>query len=369
MSFDNSINIVTFSIGGFVLTLLLIFNFIVPTEILPRSLLITIFSLIPFIILLIKIKLDNKLIVFLFLLFSFALLSKNFQNILNVYYLFLFQLLVQKYKDGISFDIRNRKLIYIGGLSLTLQLLYYSKTYILEDGRTGLGTDPNFSGLIILLFFYFSRKLNAYILLIPIIIAIIVLQSRTLLISILIFLTIEYLSNTNFVKYICKVFNPFVIIILVNILFFLFSAFLISVVSFKQNETSNISGRILNITDKSNAGRLAANVFWSAKVINGDYLFKSEDLEEKEYDIKAIIMPHNSLLNLLISSTSLFGFVYLLYFSFLIKPLIKVSNMSYFLSYLFYTLFLHGLFNSIYLFPFLITFLLNPIKNTNKISQ
>lgn len=358
-----------FSIGSFIISIIIIFNFITPTAIVPRSVFITVFSLIPFLILLTKHQLEKKSILFLTILFLTIFISGTFQNFLNLYYLFLFQLLIYEYKDGIFVDRRNKILLFIGCLSIIVQIFYYSKTYIIEDGRTGFGTDPNFSGLLILLFFFYFRKINSYIVFIPIIIAIFFFQSRTLFLSIILFLSLEFLSKTTLNKFLYKILNPFRVIILSNIVIVLFSAIIIAGFAFQKNETSSITDRMFNFTDRSNSGRLTANVFWSSKVIFGEYLFKSENLEEKNFDTDTMIMPHNSLLNLLISSSTIFGIIYLLYISYLLKPLINAGNIEYFYSFLFFSLFLHGLFNSIYLFPFLMTFLLNPQTNNNQNSR
>lgn len=348
--------------GSFVISLLIIFNFIIPTAIIPRSLFITILSFIPFLFLLKKNQLGKKSIILLTIILLITIFTGTFKNLLNLYYIFLFQLMILEYKDGIKFNKNNRILLFIGCFSLIAQLIYYSRTYILEDGRIGLGTDPNFSGLIILLYFFYVRKLNSIIALIPVIIAIVFFQSRTLFISILLFYALEYFSKTVINRFLYKILNPFIIILFSNIFFLLLSSILISFVTFQKKETSSIAGRVLNITDNSNAGRLAANIFWGTKVLTGEYLIKSENLEEQKYDSRSIIMPHNSLLNLLISSTTIFGILYLLYTSYILKPLLNRSNIQYFYSFLFYSIFLHGLFDSIFLFPFLMIFLLKSTK-------
>jgi len=348
------------SIGSFVISLIIIFNFITPTEIVPRSVFISVFSLIPFLILFKKKTIGKKSLLFLTILLSLTLISGTFQNSINLYYLFLFQLLIYEYKEGILFDRRNKILLFIGCISIIAQIFYYSKTYILENGRTGFGTDPNFSGLLVLLFFFYARKIKNKVAFVTVIIAIYFFQSRALFISITLFLILEFFSQTGINRFLYKILNPFWVIIISNILVFLFSAILIAGYTFQKSESASISDRMLNIADKSNSGRLRANLFWASKVFMGKYLIKSENLEEKNFDTDKIIMPHNSLLNLLISSTTIFGIIYLLYISHLLKPLLNPSNIKYFYSFLFYSLFLHGLFNAIYLFPFLIIFLLKP---------
>jgi hypothetical protein len=354
------------STGSYVLSVIMIFNFITPTAVVPRSVPIIMLSLIPVLIILgnnlleKNSRFEKRSFLFLLTLAALALFTANIQNLLNLYFLFLFQLLASKYPEGITPDRNNRILLFIGAASLTLQILYYSQIDVTESGRTGLGTDPNFSGLLILLFVFYLQKENRKLAFIPLIPAIWFFQSRTLLLSILIFFALEMLSKTAFNKLLFKILHPFLVIVVAHVAVILLSAVMLASFTFQNNTTSGISNRLVNMTDQSNSGRLTANVYWATKVLKGEYLVKSENIEEKNFNTKLVIMPHNSLLNLLISSTTLFGLIYLLYVSHLLKPLLKPSNISYFYSFLFYSLFLHGLFNSIYLFPFLMVFLLKP---------
>lgn len=363
----SQININTFqrksnTIGGFVISIIIFFNFIVPTAIIPRSVFISVFSIIPFILLLNRCLIEKKSIIFIFILFTITIISGTFQNLINLYFIILFQLLIYKYNEGLTINKINRLFIAIGCLSIILQIFYYFITNNSEIERIGLGTDPNFSGLIVLLLFFFLRIIRSKLSLIPVIIAIFLFQSRVLLLSILIYFAIQHLSNTTFNKWLFKIISPFWMILISNILVFTLSFFLITHVTFQKKETSSITDRISNIADQSNFGRLTSNLFWTEKVLSGKYLLKSENLEKNNFDTTSVILPHNSLLNLVISSTTIFGIIYLLYISFLLKPLLNISNLKYFYSFLFYTLFLHGLFNSIYLFPFLLIFLIKPIN-------
>lgn len=345
----------------FLLSTICLCTFIIPSAIFPRSIFILILSLIPFFFLLNK-KIALRTIIYCLVLLLLNVLLGNWGNLLNIYYLFLYDLIITA--KNIDYRIpKNFKIIlFCSVISIFFQIFYYQLYDSSNDGRSGLGTDPNFSGIIVLFLFFILKKYNSKIAYLPIILGILFFQSRALLFGLLIFWGTNNLFGDHFKNWIIIKLKPLSLILIANTLVFIMSIFMVNGIKFSANETNTTSvvDRIVNINDQSNAGRLSANVFWLSRVISGDYTLKFENLEEKKYNTDVVIMPHNSLLNLIISSSLIFSIIYLYYFNSLAKYTYTSCNLPYYLSYIFYSLFLHGLFNNIFLFPFLIITALIP---------
>lgn len=238
----------------------------------------------------------------------------------------------------------------MGGVSLLAQLFYF-RIVGDDDVRTGLGTDVNFSGVRIFLFFVLSQAVGLRFGWVIIVIGTIFTQSRLLLLLTVLFVVFHLLLKigrrfgaSQKIRW-CFV----LIIVIVNVLVLLGSDWALNAMTFTRNESSLLIDRISNLNDFSNFGRALANTVWTERVLSGEFLLDTLDLEELDAD-RGELKPHNSLLYAAVTGTVFFPVIVLGGVWFAVLRTRSNWALSLFMSYFIGACFIHGLYSPIFLF-------------------
>jgi hypothetical protein len=240
--------------------------------------------------------------------------------------------------NNISFDLKKFNFVYwLSFISIIIQFIIYES----EDGRHKLSYELNLSGAFLFLFFCFSdlmdKKLGKYL----VILLSFVLLSRLLMLSLLLYYLIKYLSlHKSKTRRI-----PIIIFMsVIYVSFFSFNFWFISTVE-KGEHYNNTADRVTEINDGSNFLRFTANIL----VLNEIFLEKNPRFklgygnisdENNNFNNIVYIMPHNELL----TACSEYGYILtILLIIFFIEHTgkeIKYSDLFIFIPVVVYTLIL-----------------------------
>lgn len=232
--------------------------------------------------------------------------------------------------------------------------------------------DPNFSAYIMLLFFMFSWK-NRY--LIGVILSIVcnfIFLSRAGFLGLLIFILIG-LGETKianiFLKKVKSLFPKRIPILpIVLILNFSLIVYSISYVENKSlddvsanTERQNLS-RLSNVEDQSNYARWLGNKQITEFLMENQQVFLFGVQEKDIVKLKKLKAAHNSFLHNILFFGIFYSLIYFIGLGMIIRRVYKPYNLKYLLSAIFFALFLHSLFNGVYLIFLMANLTLEPQK-------
>lgn len=327
---------------------------------------------------------------FLLLALSFFLITENIKNNLSEYLLSLLVLLLVLsviiprlpigFFDGLldvlilfnfsklKRNINIYKLTFLKRFSLFIVLVLFFRMFNGSDSIDILNTrffldnlDPNLSAILFFLLYVFMLKIKYRLGAIVVFCSFFLTLSRNFLLGVIIIHLFNYFSANNLFYNFSKKITPFYSIFFLNIilvLLILYTTYLFNVDPniVRAAETGSID-RVTNFYDLSNYGRfLIVYKAVESILVNPEvYLFGVE----KNYFMSS---PHNTLINLLIYKGFFFTIIIL---TFIIKTFKKLylNNYTYIIAYIFMSLFLHSLFNTIYI-SLLLIFLLTNFNNT-----
>jgi len=231
-------------------------------------------------------------------------------------------------------------------LTIQLALNFNGKRFVLNYG------DPNFSGGIVLLFFYIANKFKSLPSILFAVFVSFLLLSRNLVFSIILFYLVSVLTTKIRLKIpsFLSFFNLTIISAVASIaISFLF---LTNVIEFKEAGGAN---RIITIADSGNFQRFSTNIalimYWFQNPSH--FFWGLGDFKDiiKEFNRVTV---HNSYLSL-IAKYGIFFFVsYTMFISSSIKKERIINNLPYVISYLFFMAFLHDFYFGIYFIVFII---------------
>ena len=231
-------------------------------------------------------------------------------------------------------------------LTIQLALNFKGKRFVLNYG------DPNFSGGIVLLFFYIANKFKSLPSILFAIFVSLLLLSRNLIFSIVLFYLISFfttrirLTIPSFLSF----FNLTIISTVASIgISFLFLA---NVLEFKDAGGAN---RIITIADSGNFQRFSTNIalimYWFQNPSH--FFWGLSDFKDiiKEFNRVTV---HNSYLSLIAKYGIFFFISYTIFISSSIGKNRIIDNLPYVLSYLFFMAFLHDFYFGIFFIVFII---------------
>tara|TARA_Y100000816_G_scaffold292627_1_gene289278 strand:+ start:6174 stop:7190 length:1017 start_codon:yes stop_codon:yes gene_type:complete len=254
-------------------------------------------------------------------------------------------------------DHKEFKISIFNNLGIYLNFGFLILLWFQSGGaRVGYYTDPNFGGLI----FSFLIILQAIrkpfsILNIVLFLGVLLATGSRLFLLFYFFVIIS--------KYIPRIFMPkrriIFSIILLNIGIIIFSYLAVNYASFSVLSSSGFE-RLTNLFDPSNLGRFNANIFWTEEVLFNWAAFTQNNLEVYDSTQSRLfnyILPHNSLLYLVISKDIFLSGYTLWTFSEICKKYYcDINSSRILLSYIIVGLFIHGVFSPIFLFSFAVIY-------------
>tara|TARA_B100001287_G_scaffold276195_1_gene286180 strand:- start:1238 stop:2140 length:903 start_codon:yes stop_codon:yes gene_type:complete len=251
-----------------------------------------------------------------------------------------------------SFNAKDIKIVYyIAAISVMFQLFTFA--LIGDESRTALGTDPNFSGLIIFLLMIVGTRLNSKSVYVLFLLGLLLTASRMfLLMGALLILTklLLQLKNFNkFLKFLHK--KPLVMFFLINgISIFFISIFVGSYqLSTLSNYDSSFS-RLFSFNDFSNHGRFTTTLFWFSLILENDFFWTNTLNVEVSESMRTIeLVPHHSAIYSVVSRSYFYLIMVIIFFATLAENF-KYSYLSAFL-YIYFlgSVFLHGFYSPIFL--------------------
>lgn len=288
--------------------------------------------------------------------------------ILNFLVLLIFVLMVDNgacYSDATKFTCLKIDVIYI--IFLLLILWGAIKGTISEDGSiifSGM-TDKNYTAVFLFLFFLYSNKRDKISgIIISFIIAIFMVNSRSLLLMFALYYILMYFRDYVY-KFMDKIkANYFKIVILFFIVIMLFSLLWVFVISVNGYDTQHYA----SINDGSNRVRFVSNIRSflflledpSKSVLCGyGYEYVSElgvDVTYSQLPIYLgikILQAHNSYLNLMIKIGIVPCVIYFVLLGYVLDRIHSKDNLQYTLPYMVNAMFMHSLLNGTWLILFL----------------
>ena len=229
-------------------------------------------------------------------------------------------------------------------ISILLQLMYFRY----DSERIVLSViDPNFSSLYMLLFFYMCSKKKLWIGIVLSIFCLFLFQSRNYFLAIAVFCFVSCFKS-KFQYFFTKYNSLFFWLILLNIFLLIVSFSWVHYGIGKEGKYEHGVERLVQFVGKSNYKRFKANVdfvnYGAQHFV--PFMMGAGNLKEKigKTDLLEDFshVPHNATIHLILSNGLLFTFFYLLYLSRLIKPFFNFENLEYIISYIVFSLFLHG---------------------------
>jgi len=332
--------------------------------------------------------LDNYYIIikFLLLILSFFLIRVNIKNNFRKYLLSLLVLLTLAiaissklptgFIDGLldiiilfNFSklkriIISSKLTFLKHFSLLIVSIIFLRMFMNADSINILnnrfeinGLDPNLSAVLFFLLYIFMVKIKYKFGAVVVLLSFFLTLSRNFLLGVIVFHSINYLSkNYFFYKYLKKI-TPIYFMFLLNLFLFLIVFYTTYLFDIDSNSVDAIAetdslDRVSSLNDGSNFGRFLIiyraieNVYMHPE----SFLF---GLEKRDFNSS----PHNTIINLVIYKGFFFTIIVL---NFVIKTFknLFLSNESIIIAFIIMSLFLHSMFNTIYislLFVFLST--------------
>jgi hypothetical protein len=244
------------------------------------------------------------------------------------------------------------RLIYLLMISA---ILYGFSTYRHPDSRVVLSViDPNFSGLWMLLFFYYCQKNRYWGGIILSWIAIFFLQSRNYMLSILVFHVVHMWRDQSYTILKRLRMNRFgvctFVTLIVSGLIGLVYAGNFSVPGYYNPE----EGRLFQYD--SDVSRFIPYVYFVDSSINDldKFLFGYGKTYEDTFRADAGTIIHNSFLEIVAIFGVIFASLYFYQIARIVNPVFSRENCAYILSYLFFGGFLHGSLSTFQLLFFLI---------------
>lgn len=288
-----------------------------------------------------------------------------FDSLLDVLILFNF--------SKLNRNINIYKLTFLKNLSLLIVLILFFRMFNYADStdilnyRFSLGNlDPNLTAILFFLLYVLMIKIKFRIGAILVLFSFFLTLSRNFLLGVTAIHILNYLSKKNIYQIFFKKIPPLFSIVSFNIILILlifYTTYLLDIDSsvIRTAETGSID-RVTNFNDLSNYGRFLI-IF---KAVESLYYNPESFLFGVEWsDFSS--SPHNTIINLLIYKGFFFTIIILNYVIKTFKNL-YLNNYSILIAYIFMSLFLHSLFNSIYislLFIFLSTNFNNSRHETN----
>ena len=298
-------------------------------------------------------------------------------------------LLLVTYKKQQVFNKTFLFIIYLfSTISIIGQLLVYRDEL---DGTITLAVgDPNVSGLLMLIFFFFCWK-NRFILGVVLsLVCAFLFVSRTYFLALAIFFGLFFLERINYkiiinnrlinLNLLFKKTRFYLILIVANLLVLFFSIYFIKHIEVKTGYNPRDLARLQKLNDSSNLTRFTANYAWLnlMKKDSDIALFgvpsKYTDVDNfyKLFDrLGSRAIPHNSLYYTIAYRGILFCLVYFLIIGRILNKTSNKENLKYILAYIVFALFLHGAYGGERLI-FLITTLALPeskLKGKFKLSK
>ena len=203
-----------------------------------------------------------------------------------------------------------KKIVYFCCIAMMLQLVFFTAT----DGRPKLGYELNWSGAYLFLFFLYNDILKIKIGKLFVFVASMLLLSRLLILSLLLFYVLKYLK-----VFLCKVKIHWGIIHFVVLVGYLFvNVWMLANAEF--GEDSSDKDRVTNLADGSNQTRFIYNMnILEGVFIDHDHKFLwgygaiSGEGANPEYVYNYHLMPHNELLDSIAEFGYIVTFLFLLF--------------------------------------------------------
>ncbi|MBP1465736.1 hypothetical protein EYB53_008465 [Candidatus Chloroploca sp. M-50] len=228
---------------------------------------------------------------------------------------------------------------------------YTSKLYV---------GDTNFSGLYMLLFLFFSVRCKFWPGIVLSLISVLLFLSRTYFLALTVFFLLMYFRD--FLAPLVRRLNFFVIIMTLNILLLVYAFFVVTQMGVSDFSVRGFE-RLFSFNDRSALVRLEFNYILFYRFINDPiFLFVGEGQRFGEI-ARGLLgnVPHNTLFNSVGTNGLFFSVMYLWVLSVIFKKIDWVSNFAYIIPVIFYSLFLHGIFNQGFAI-FLVLILMIPSK-------
>jgi hypothetical protein len=248
---------------------------------------------------------------------------------------------------------------YVVGLLSICSFAYQLLTYRFEVVRPTLSIiDPNYAGLLMLLFFFFSWKSRFWPGVLFAVFTSFLLLSRNFFLSLIVFFLAEFFIRK--LPTINKKLDPLALAFL-SLFFVWFIGYLyLTFMSASSNSPSGI-GRLFHYQDESNFKRFQINkIFIEGLFQNKIYAIFGMGSQYMSNILKQFeIVLHNSFLEFWAKSGLM---VFGLFFLFLkrgFQKLWSTANFSIWLSYFFFATFLHSAFEAKYLIFFLVVLLID----------
>ena len=314
----------------------------------------------------------------IYVLFILTLISSLYFSGTKIYNLIFVAFLLI---GSCSLKDSNKKIIFsiyfVSCISIICQLIYYSTG---RNFYTLSVPDPNFSGFYMLLFFMFCFRNNFIFGILLSILCVFLFVSRAYTISLSLFAVI-YLFETLFISkdkklnmhinnVLRKIFNRnifFSLVLIANLSLYISSAYIIEITNSINGGTfarDNISRLVTVNADDSERFEVNSLVI-QALISDPKILLFGIPERTPEYMTEFAntrVVPHNSLLRLVLECGVTFGLYYLFIVGLILKRLYAQENIKYILSFITFSLFLHVAYQSIFL-AFLVSILSLPERD------
>ncbi len=291
-------------------------------------------------------------------------------------------ILLLTYKKQQIFNKTFLLIIYLfSAIAIIGQLLVYrdevENTIILAVG------DPNFSGLIMLLFFFFCWK-NRFILGVVLsVVCAFLFVSRAYFLALAIFFVLFFLerinSQTRIINGLINLFSQksrfFLILIVANLSLLFFSIYFLNYIEVQTGYKPRDLSRLQRLNDNSNLTRFTSNYVWLNLIQKDSDIalfgvpsqYNDEDELNKFFkSLGSRVVPHNSLFHIIAQRGILFCLVYFLIIDKILNKTYKKENFKYILAYLVFALFLHAAYGGPRLIFLIITLALPESKFKSK---
>lgn len=275
----------------------------------------------------------------------------------------LFDVLILFNFSKLKRSINIHKLTFLKYFSLLIVLILFLRMFItagstnILNNRFFLGNlDPNLSAVLFFLLYVFMLKIKYRLGTVIVLFSFFLTLSRNFLLGVIVIHILNYFSKKKFYYKFLKYMTPtysilFLNIILILLIFYTTYLFDIDSSIIRPTETGSID-RVTNFNDLSNYGRflIIFKAVESISIYPESFLFGIDK-------VNFMSSPHNTIINLLIYKGFFFTIIILI---FVIKTLktFYLNNHAIIIAYIFMSLFIHSLFNTIYislLFVFLST--------------
>lgn len=248
-----------------------------------------------------------------------------------------------------------KKMDILYNISLLFLVGYFVYFTFFESGnefnaRPSIGYETNKGGVYLLMFFFLSDLLNKSVGKLVVVIMSILLLSRLLIFSIIIFYTIRWIKHLNIFKKLMKI-KPSYIMIFVFVSVSYFSYWYTKNINYTVNYDVSVA-RIVELNDKSNDIRFKINegVLSSMKILDantflgfGNIVDDNNKIISNDYKLRVHekLKPHNTVFFEIIYYGIIFSLVSFVVCSSIYNKIINIYNIEIFYTILFSTMFLH----------------------------